>query len=170
VLGVRWRMHPQTGVTIARSRARAAGSDLGKIKIAGPPSVTLSSASGAFPLTITNNTEQDIRIGVSIDSSNPALAIPRVKPVDIGAGERHTVTVTIDLQNQNTTYLTASLVSANGQTIGVPARPFKVRSSKIGVVLWVAMGLTGALVLVALFRRFRRHRTRIVSDRLADDD
>ena len=169
-LGVHWRQDSQVGVTIARSRAHAAGSDLSKIKIVGPPSVTLSSSSGGFPLTITNGTKQDIRIGVSIDSSNPALMIPRIKPVDIGAGERHTVTVKIDLHDQNTTFLTASLISSNGDTIGASARPFKVRSSKVGAVLWVAMGLTVALVLVALFRRFRRHRTRIVSERLTDDD
>jgi hypothetical protein len=170
VLGVRWRQHSQTGITIARARARAAGADLDKITIAGPPSVTLSSSSGGFPLTITNGTKQDIRIGISIDSSNPALTIPQIKPIAIGAGERHTVTVKIDLKNQNTTYLTASLVSGNGETIGPSAKPFKVRSSKVGVVLWVAMGLTGVLVLVALVRRFRRRRTRIVSERLADDD
>jgi hypothetical protein len=169
VLGVRWRQHSQVGVAIARSRARAAGADLGKITITGPPSVTLSSSSGSFPLTIANKTKQDIRIGVSLDASNPALTIPTIKPVDIGAGERHTVTVKVDLQNQNATFLTASLVSANGEPIGVPA-VFKVRSSKVGVVLWVAMGLTGALVLVALIRRFRRRRTRIVSERLVDDD
>lgn len=169
VLGVRWRQHSQTGVTIARSRARAAGAELSKIKIAAPPSVTLSSSSGAFPLTITNDTKQAIRIGVTLDASNPALTIPRVKPVDIAAGERHTVTVKIDLHEQNTTFLTASLISGNGEPIGVPA-VFKVRSSKVGAVLWVAMGLTGALVLVALFRRFRRRRSRIVSERLADDD
>jgi hypothetical protein len=170
VLGVRWRQHPQTGTAIARARAGSAGTDLDKITIEGPPSVTLSSSSGGFPLTITNGTKQDIRIGVSIDSSNPALTIPEIKPLDIGAGERHTVTVKIDLHDQNTTFLTASLTSGNGETIGVPARPFKVRSSKIGALLWVAIGLTIALVLVSLFRRFRRHRTRIVSERLADDD
>lgn len=169
VLGVRWRLRPRAGVTIARARARAAGADLNKITIEGPPSVTLSSSSGGFPLTITNGTARDIRIGVMLDSSNPALTIPRVRPVDIGAGERHTLTVKVDLQQQNATFLTASLTSADGENIGVPA-VFKVRSSKVGAVLWVAMGLTGLLVLGALFRRFRRRRTRIVSERLADDD
>ena len=169
VLGVRWRQHSQTGVAIARSRARAAGADLSKIKIEAPPSVTLSSSSGAFPLTITNGTKHDIRIGVTLDSSNPSLTIPKVKPVAIGAGERHTVTVKVDLHDQNATYLTASLTSGNGETIG-DTKTFKVRSSKVGAVLWVAMGLTVTLVLVALFRRFRRQRSRIVSERLADDD
>ena len=110
-------------------------------------------------------------MGVSLDSSNPALSVPDVKPVDIGAGERRTLTVGIDLGRQNTTSLTARLKSTDGKAIGQPDE-FNVRSSKIGAVLWVAMGLAALLVLAALVRRFSRRRssTRVASERLADDD
>ena len=112
-----------------------------------------------------------LRIGVDLDSSNHALKVPAVKAVSIAAGERHTLTVNIDLGRQSTTQLTASLVSSDGTKIGAPA-VFNVRSSKIGVMLWVAMGLAGVFVLVALFRRFHRRRSSRNStvERLADDD
>lgn len=172
VLGIRWRTNPGTGTAIAKRLAKDAGAELHKITIKGPPSVTLSSSKGGFPITILNDTDETIRIGVSFDSSNPALSIPDVKPVDIGAGERRTLTVDIDLGRQNTTSLTPRLKSTDGKTIGQPAREFNVRSSKIGAVLWVAMGLAALLVLAALVRRFsrRRTRTRVASERLADDD
>jgi hypothetical protein len=131
--------------------------------------VTLSSSSGGFPLTIINNTADDIHVGVTLESSNPALDLPAVKAVNIAAGERHTLTVNIDLGRQSTTQLTARLVTVDGTTIGTPA-VFNVRSSKIGVVLWVAIGLAGVLVLVALFRRFRRRHTPSTTERLGDDD
>jgi hypothetical protein len=171
VLGVRWRTNPRTGTAIAQKLARQAGAELGKIKIKAPSSVTLSSSKGGFPITILNGTDEAIRVGVSLDSSNPALSIPDVKPVDIAAGERRTLTVSIDLGRQNTTSLTARLKSTDGKAIGEPDE-FNVRSSKIGVVLWVAMGLAALLVLAALVRRFsrRRTRTRVASERLADDD
>lgn len=169
VLGIRWRQDPDAAGVIARARARQAGVELGKITIKGPPSVTLSSSKGGFPVTITNGTDEDVRIGVSLDSSNPALSVADVKPVDIGAGERRTLTVDIDLGTQKTTSLTARLKSTDGRAIGQPD-DFNVRSSKIGVVLWVAMGLAGLLVLAALVRRFSRRRTRASSARLADDD
>lgn len=169
LLGVRWRRDPETAIAIARSRARQAGADLTKITVKGPPSVTLSSSAGGFPLTITNGTDEDIRIGVTLDSSNPALRVPSVKPVEIGAGERRTLTVKVDLGAQKTTYLTARLSSPDGETIGEPDE-FSVRSSRVGVVLWVAMGVAGLLVLVALVRRFRRHSTRVSSERLPDDE
>lgn len=170
VLGVRWRADPSTGVTVARARARKAGAELGKITIEGPPSVTLSSSQGKFPVTITNGTHEAIRIGIAVDSSNPALSIPDIKPIDIGADERHTQTVEINLGRQSTTTLTARLISADGKPVGQPSKDFNVRSSKVGVVLWIAMGLAGLLVLAALLRRFRRHHTRVTSERLADDD
>ncbi len=158
VLGVRWRKDPPLGIRVANSQRSRAAAELTKIQVEGPPSVTLSSASGGFPLTIVNNTADDIRVGVELDSSNPALDVPAVEPVAIAAGERRTLTVTIDLGRQSTTQLTARLTSADGTAIGAPA-VFNVRSSKIGVVLWVAIGLAGLLVLVAMFRRFHRRRS-----------
>lgn len=169
LLGVRWRLDPGTGVAVATARAQRATAELAKITVEGPPSVTLSSSSGGFPLTITNDTADDVRVGVVLESSNPALNFSPVEPVEISAGERHTLTVNIDLDRQNTTQLTAHLTSPDGTRIGA-TDVFNVRSSKIGVVLWVALGLAGVLVLVALFRRFHRRRNGDGTKRPADDD
>ncbi len=170
LLGVRWRSDPPLGISVANNLGSRAVDELAKIQIEGPPSVTLSSSSGGFPLTIINATSHDVRVGVDLDSSNPALDVPAVKPVNIAAGERQTLTVNIDLGQQSTTQLTASLTTAEGDPIGTPA-VFNVRSSQIGVVLWVAIGLAGVLVLVALFRRFHRRRNgSSTTERLADDD
>lgn len=169
VLGVRWRLDPATGMTIAATRARRTGAELDKVTIEAPPAVTLSSSKGGFPLTIRNGSESAIRVGIALASSNPALSIPSVKPIDVGPGERHTVTVQVDLGRQRTTYLTARLATEAGQSLGAPTT-FKVRSSRIGVVLWVAMGLAGLFVLVTLVHRFHRRRTRTATQQLADDD
>jgi hypothetical protein len=170
ILGVRWRSDPPLGISVANNLGSRAVDELAKMQIEGPPSVTLSSSSGGFPLTIINATSHDVRVGVDLDSSNPALDVPAVKPVNIAAGERQTLTVNIDLGQQSTTQLTASLTTADGDRIGAPA-VFNVRSSQIGVVLWVAIGLAGVLVLVALFRRFHRRRNgSSTTERLADDD
>lgn len=169
VLGVRWRSARSTGEAVAAARLRQTRGELDKISIEAPSSVTLSSSKGGFPLTILNDSDSAITVGVDLESSNPALTIPAVEPVAVGAGDRHTLTVTVDLGDQRTAFLTASLVTGDGKEIGKP-ETFKVSSSKIGVVLWVAMGLAGALVLAALVRRFHRRRTGMTSVRLADDD
>jgi hypothetical protein len=172
VLAVRWRLDRQVGLAVATTRARRAGAALDKITIEAPPSVTLSSSKGGFPLTIRNDTREAVRVGVDLDSSNPALAVPALKAVAIAAGERRTVTVQIDLGNQRTTFLTPRLVTDNGQTLGA-STPFKVQSSSISTVLWVAMGAAGVFVLIALVRRFHRRRTGGTGDTVpptTDDD
>jgi hypothetical protein len=170
VLGVRWRLDRSTGYEIAMAREQTTSAELDKISVEGPPSVTLSSSKGGFPLTIRNETDETIDIGVGLESSNPALTIPPVDPVEVAAGESRTLTVQVDLGTQRTTYMTARLLTGDGQTIG-STTTFKVRSSSIGVVLWVAMGLAGLFVLAALARRFhRRRRTRAASALSADDD
>lgn len=172
VLAVRWRLDRTEALSIAAARARGTGAQLDRITIEAPPSVTLSSSKGGFPLTIRNDTDQAIRIGVDLDSSNPALAIPAVDSVAIAAGERRTLTVQIDLGNQRTTYLTAHLMTEQGQVVGTKTT-FKVRSSSISAVLWVAMGAAGVFVLIALVRRFHRRRTAgsvSTADQLPDDD
>jgi hypothetical protein len=169
VLGVRWRLDRPEGLAVARARERTTAAQLDKISIEAPPSVTLSSSKGGFPLTIRNDTDESIRIGVGLRSSNPALTFPRVEPVEVGAGERRTITVQVDLGTQRGTDLTAQLMTKDRQTIGSTAT-FRVRSSSIGVVLWIAMGLAGVFVLGALVRRFHRRRTAGSSEQLDDDD
>ena len=156
-ISVRWRQNRGTGLAIARSAASRAEKELSKITIEGPQSVTLSSSSGKFPLTIRNDSRDAIEVGVRLDASNPALTIPDISSTTVDAGERHTLTVNVDVGEQGSTYLSAQLISSDGKSVGTPA-VFRVRSSAVGAVLWVAIGLAALLVVVAMVRRFTQHR------------
>ena len=155
VLGVRWRELRSEGLAAARAAERRANRDLARISIAGPDAVTLSSSEGSFPITISNNTDHPVRVGVQIGSSNPSLSVPDSDSVDIAAGERHTVTVAVNMSQQSSATLTAVMVTPGGDSFGDPA-VFNVRSSRVGVALWVAIGVAAAFVVIALARRFRR--------------
>lgn len=158
-ISVRWRKDRATGLALARSASARADKDLSRITIEGPQTVTLSSSSGKFPLTISNNTGNSIKVGVRLDSSNPALTIPDVSPTTIEAGERHTLTVNVDVGEQGSASVAAHLISPDGKSFGSPA-VFNVRSSAVGAVLWVAIGLAALFVIVTLVRRFARDRRR----------
>jgi hypothetical protein len=95
-------------------------------------------------------------VAVAIDSSNPSLIVPRSRFVDIAAGERHTLTIAVDMARQSSSTLSARMVAPDGQAFGTPA-VFNVRSSRVGAALWVAIGLAAAFVVIALVRRFRGH-------------
>lgn len=156
LLGVRWRGMADTGVEIAQALASGFRDDIAAITVMGPGSVTLSSSQGAFPLTISNGSRESVSVGVELRTSNPALDLPDQDPVEIAAGERLTLTVDVDLAQQNATIVTAQLLTPDGEPFG-EASEFNVRSSSVGVVLWATMGAAGLFVLFALTRRFRTH-------------
>ena len=155
VLGVRWRELPTEGLAAARAAERRADRDLARISIESPDAVTLSSSKGSFPITISNDTDHPVRVGVLIGSSNPSLSVPDAEPVDIAAGERHTLTIAIDVGQQSSATLTAVMITPGGESFGEPA-VFNVRSSRVGAALWAAIGVAAAFVVIALARRFRR--------------
>ena len=154
-LGVRWRDHRTEGRARAQRLSDSISSELGRVTIEGPPAFTLSSSKGSLPLTISNDTEDALRLDVRIDSTNPALRVPSPDVVEVGPGERRTINVAIDLGGQSSSTLSAQLVTPGGQDLGQPTT-FNIRSSRVGTAVWVAMGLALLLVVVAVGRRFSR--------------
>jgi len=155
VLGIRWRSDRAAGLSAANAVATQISSQLSSITVMAPPEVTLSSSEGGFPITITNGSTTAISVGLRMRSSNPALHFADQPPVVIAAGERRTVTVDVDLKEQNITTVTVHLMAPDGRTFG-STDEFIIRSSQVGAVLWAAMGAAGLFVVFALVRRFRR--------------
>ena len=153
LLGTRWRGQGPEALTLAQEARSRIEDQLTAVTVEGPPSFILSGSEGQVPLTIANPTDRTIRVGIQIRSTNPQLQVPDIEPVDIPAGARNTVNVVVDVGQQSTTSLTATLVTAEGETLGSPAQ-FNVRSSNASTVIWVAMGFAAALVVLALARRF----------------
>lgn len=168
LLGVRWRNDRAAGVSRATRLADRASRQVSAIEVKGPPAFTLSGSEASFPLTISNGTTHAIRVGVRIDSTNPALKVPGLDPVDVGPDERVTVNVPIDVGNQSSSTLSAQLVAPSGREFGEPA-VFNVRSSSVGTAVWFAMGAAGVLVVLALLRRFVRRRNQRSAARTIQD-
>lgn len=153
----RWRSDQATARASISGAQRRADGTLTKITVKGPPRVTLSSDKGSFPFTISNRTGHRVRVGLRIDSSNPALTIPDIKPVTIDADQRRTVTANVLVGNQGSASVEARLMTQDKATFGEPA-VFNVRSSVLGTVIWVGFGVAGALLVLAFGRRFLRMR------------
>lgn len=169
LVGINWRRHSEDGVQTAEAFARSAADTLAAITVEGPPAVTLSSSEGSFPITVTNETEETVRVGLQISSTNPSLSIPDVEAVEVTAGERRTLTVDADVGDLSSSTFTATMVSESGDAFGSPA-VFNVRSSRVGVAVWVAMGIAVVFVALALSRRFvTRRRTGAEPGGSADD-
>lgn len=157
-VSVGWRLDPTSGLASARADTDHIADQLRQITIEGPSNVTLSTSEGSFPLTITNGTEYTISVGVRLDPGNPALELPDVAPVEIAPGDRRTVSAEVDVGNQSSTTVTARVVSSSGEVLPTDPAVFNVRSSRVGLFVWIVMGLAAAGVVVSMLRRFRRRR------------
>ena len=152
LLGLTWRTDPTAAIAIADERRTALESDLARPTIEGPPSFLLAGREGQVPVTIDNPTDNPIRVGIRVSSTNPQLQVDDVAPVDVPAASRTTVTIPLDVGQQNTTSLTAQLVTPDGTPIGSVAR-FNVRSSNTSTIIWIGMGVASALLVLAVARR-----------------
>jgi len=153
-ISLRWRDAPGRAERDAQNRAKRLDESLSGIEVLGPANVTLSSSHGSFPLTISNPTELPIRVSIEINPSNPALQGSALDPVEVAPGERRTINAEVDLGRQSSTSLTAQ-ATAGETVVGRPAT-FNVRSSQVGAIVWIAMGVAVAAVVVAMGRRFSR--------------
>ncbi len=165
-VSVRWRAAPERAVRSSEQRASELNDSVAGIEVLGPETVTLSSSQGSFPLTVNNPTRLPISVSILLTPGNPALSSSRLDPVDVAPGERRTVNAEIDLGRQSSTTLTAQAM-AGDRPVGSDVS-FNVRSSQVGTIVWVAMGIAVAGVVFAMSRRFRRRGFRRLSE--SDDD
>ena len=150
-----WRGHAATGLKAAESVSDRLNRELADISVEGPEALTLSSATGQFPITVRNRSPHRVRVGLGIESSTPGVRFEAPATVDVAAGESRTITVDMDMKSETATTVTARLSAANGQEFGA-ATDFNVRSSQVGAAVWIAIGVSVAFVAIALIRRFAR--------------
>ena len=127
---------------------------IGRVRIEAPEFVTLSSSSGRFPLTITNNLDWPIRVGVRL-KANDAIKIQQDEPIEVEPRQSTTVNVQVHAEDVGVTEVTARLTTPKGRPFGEPVT-FKMRSSVVGTVIWIALGAAGAIIVLAVGRRVRR--------------
>jgi Family of unknown function (DUF6049) len=128
---------------------------IGDVTLEAPEFVTLSSSSGQFPLTITNDLAWPITVGVQLEAEDGGLVIEQDEPVDVDPHQSTTVNVRVDAEDVAVSEVTARLTTPRGRPFGEPVT-FKMRSSVVGTVIWITLGAAGAIIVIAVGRRIRR--------------
>lgn len=147
-----WRAARTRGVQHAEAQADAVERILDRVSVSASSFVTLSGSSGRFPITITNSLSTPVTVGVRFTADDASSRIADIEPQQISARQSVTITVSADVGQATTTTFTAALVTAGGSELSEPAR-FTVRSSVVGRVIWLFLGLTLLLVVFAVVRR-----------------
>jgi hypothetical protein len=157
---VRARDRPRPVATRVRETTEKVQRLMGRIRIDGPPFVTMSSEEGTITVTIVNGLDEPVTVGVEARTGPGDLVIDAPDPADIPPGQRASVRLRAHARDTRVHPVTLMPVTADGRPLGNVTR-FNVRSSHVGFVIWVIMGIGGALLLVAIaIRTVRRIRAR----------
>ncbi|WP_166135142.1 DUF6049 family protein [Nocardioides ochotonae] len=154
------RVHPNA----ARGRAKASrawiDTRLRSILIEAPPSVTLSSDSGRFSVTVSNNLDEPVTVAIDALSDGPVV-IEGPDTVELAARSRRTVLLTASTERQGVHNVTLVVTDLQGTALG-SSDQLPIRAAQFSVVIWVIIGVGLSLfvgaVVVRLVRTVRARR------------
>jgi hypothetical protein len=149
----------------ARAQALRTGgyirSRMRQVHLEGPPFVMMSGESGPVQITVVNDLDQPVTVGIRARTTSRDLRISQVDPVTLGAGRRTAIRLNARSQDIGVHPVTLVATTANGTPLGSRTQ-FTVRTSHVSTVIWVIMGVGGGLLFLAivirLIRRIRRRK------------
>jgi hypothetical protein len=137
---------------------------LARVRIQAPRGVTLSSNSGSFSATVTNQLDQPITVSV-VGRSDAGLELVPPEPVTLAPRSRTTLLLETRVSTPRVHDVTLLVTDAEGNPFG-PADELAIRSSQVSDVIWVILGLGLGLLFLAIVVRLVR---RIRGDRRTAD-
>lgn len=160
-LSYAWQTDPEGGASYADALAAAVSDVEAQIDLVLSASVTLSSRSGRFPVTLVNDSDADVAVGVRFTSQNTSrLRVEDIEPVVLVGGEKRTVTATALATANGRVPVRAALVTVEDEVVAAPVTTV-VDVTNVGAVGWTVIAGGGVLLAVALLRgRLRRRRRR----------
>jgi hypothetical protein len=118
--------------------------------------VTLSSEQGSFQVTLVNGLDQPITIGLRAAVSDGQLRLDTPDGMQLPPRGRGAMRIDVSATDIGIHRVTLQPVSSEGTAVGESSR-LSIRSSKVGLILWVVMGVGGvALSVMVAFRIVRR--------------
>lgn len=144
-------------VALARARAtdRYVHSLMSRIQVEGPPFVTMSSDQGPIQITVANGLDAEVTVEVHARTGTPDLHIASSDPITLAPGRRASIRLTAHAKDIGVHPVVLDVTDAAGHPLGSTAS-FNVRTSKVGLVIWVIMGAGGVVLLVAIVVRLLR--------------
>lgn len=152
-LSLRWA--DEDGLSFTRDIADELRTNVDAVTLTSPRTATLSGRTGSFPVTISNDSAYEVEVGVLFEATNRSVTVAEGETLTIGPDGRRTVTVEVDMDDQQSTIVTARLRTADGSAFGQPT-DLNVRASNVGTVIWITMGVTAVVFALTMVRRFRK--------------
>lgn len=157
-------VHARAYAARARARTREISEQvhhrLSEVYVQGSQLVTMSSETGNFAVTLVNGLDEPVTVGIEAETGTDELVIRSPDLVSLGAGQRATVRMPVRATGIGVHSVRLVPTTEDGRPLG-RSTVIKIRSSRVGLVIWLIMG-TGAAVFVAAIamRIVRRVRAR----------
>jgi hypothetical protein len=153
----------------ARARAEVLATNsamrarLAKVSVIGTDFVTLSGGSGTLTVTLVNDLDQPVTVGIDPRSSSPDVRIHTPEPLEMAPGQRTVLRLKATASTIGVHEVTLTPVTTEGTELGTPLT-FSLRTSQVGRLIGgVLVGGAGLLVVMILrrvLRGLREHRWR----------
>ena len=140
------------------SPAGGSSGELSAVHVDAPKAVILSSGSGRFSATVTNDLDEPVTLKVDAVTDPPLRVSVPADPIDLAAGGRATVLLNASSSAIGIRNVTLLLTDSDGVPLG-SSDDLPIRSNRVSNVIWVILGTGVALLFGAIFvRLFRRIR------------
>lgn len=147
-----WRTDVSGGEDFAAGVLAQVRAELSSVRIAGPRQVTLSGSGGRVPITVSNDLATPVTVGVRLRAQDTVVDLPEVEVLEIGAEQRTTLTLQVDLRDRVGATVIAEVTTIDGDPLG-EATSFNVRTSQFGAYIWYVMAGAAVVFVVTLARR-----------------
>jgi hypothetical protein len=124
--------------------------------------VNLAGSKGTFPLTITNDTEWSVRVGIVVTPSNRTDLRSEPQQTRILAPkQKFTPRINASAEQNGLIRANAQVITASGRPVG-KSEELLIQASQYGSVGWILVGAACALLFgtsfVRIYRRIRTER------------
>lgn len=151
-----WRGDLAQVSALVAARAVALDHTLGRVHIVTTGTVTLSSDSGRFPLTVANDLDVPVTVRLALAPYSPArLQTSTPDTIEIAPGAKTTVDVSAQATANGTYLVNARLQTPAGEPFGATTT-IELRATDYDTVAWIVMGAAGALLVVGSGLRITR--------------
>jgi hypothetical protein len=142
-----WRTNLPGGTDLVQAVSEQIRVRTGQVRVATTGTFTLPGDTGRIPVTVANDLEQDVTVGIRLESDQPArLVAPEIDPFEVPAGRKVSLEVEAKVIGSGTLPVDIQLTTPAGRRYGEPV-PVLVRTTAYSEA--AAYVVTGAFVILA---------------------
>lgn len=166
-----WRTEPERGEELLASTRDQLTAQVDQVRILSEGTVTFSGDTGRVPVTIENNLDRSVTVGVQLRAS-PSLRLESapLEGITVEPGRKVSVDLEARVVGGNTLPVRVQLLTPDGSRFGSPARIDVASTAYARAAAWVVAIAFVAIVVFVVVGVIRRIRLASVNNRAGDID